>query len=195
MRLLIIVPCYESIEPATFKSIYGLQRIDGWDYLLDIIEGYGVQHARTLAAAEAIEGEYDKLLFVDSDVILPPDAIPRLLAVDAAIATGWHMKKRSFDGATELYDYDAENMRFVNINAAGLDGGIRDIGGCGMGCCMIDIPAIAPVYQRSWFEYVIYPNGDRLSEDNNFCLHAAQAGLSIKADTGLRAGHICKMVL
>ena len=195
MRLLIIVPCYESIEPATFKSIYGLQRVDGWDYLLDVIEGYGVQHARTLAVTEAIEGGFDKLLFVDSDVILPPDAIPRLLAVDAAIATGWHMKKRSLDGATELYDYDAENMRFVNIDTSELNGEVRDVGGCGMGCCMIDIPAITPVYDNSWLEYVVYLDGSRLSEDNNFCLHAAKAGLSIKADTSLRCGHVCKIVL
>ena len=195
MRLLIAMPCYQHIEPDCFKSVYGLQRVPDWDYLLEIYRGYGVQHARTLAMADAINGGFDKLLFVDSDIILPSDTVPRLMALESAIATGWYIRKQSTTGETELFFFDNGANHFVNINSSEFTGGSKTIAGCGMGCCLIDIPAITPHYGRSWLEYIIYPDGERLSEDNNFCWHATHNGLAVKADTDLKCGHISRTIL
>lgn len=193
MRVLVAVPTYESVEPDTFKSIYGLDAA-GHEVLYDHVRGYGAARARNLIAEECLAGSFDAVLMVDSDVVLPPDAL-RLLAEGSCPVVLGTYPRRGEPGGSEVFlpgqrDFtDANRVRFRNMPR-----GRFEAKGGGMGCALIRRVAFEAV-ARPWFRYVEYPDGAVLSEDNYFCDRAAAAGIRIEADGRVRCGHICRQAI
>lgn len=190
MRILIAVPTYETIEPDTFKSIYGL-RTYGHTLLYDHVRGYGAARARNLIAKEALDGGFDAVLMVDSDVILPSDALGYLAEGECPVVLGTY--PRSGDpGGSEVFlpgqrDFtDANRVRFADMPR----GRFAAKGG-GLGCALISTETFRGL-AIPYFKYVEYPDGSVLSEDNFFCCRCAERGIEIQADGRVRCGHIKK---
>ena len=194
MKILLSVPTFETIEPDTFKSIYGLDPC-GHTVLFNFCRGYDCAKARNEIAKEAVDGGYDAVLMVDSDIILPADALAHLTNPFTDICLGVYPRKMTVTGQTELFwpgytDFNDQN----NISIAELAGcGQKriEIMGGGMGCALIATHVFKTI-PFPWFTYVTYPNGDVLSEDLDFCCKAGQAGFKIYADTRVHCGHIGK---
>lgn len=199
MKILLEIPTFENIEPDTFKSVYGLDKC-GHDVLFNFVRGYDCAQARNAIAAEALTDGYDYVLMVDSDIILPSDALAHLLNPEAEICLGVYPRKRTFTGQTELFrtgqqDFnDLNNLSVEEIESLRKAGIHRlEIAGGGMGCALIR----TEVFRRipfPQFLYITYPNGDVLSEDLAFCCEAVRKGCRIYADTRVRCGHVEKTV-
>ena len=69
MKIFIAVPTFENISPATFKSIYGLDRCGHW-VVFDYITGYDCATARNRIAKQAIAEQADYVLMIDSDMTI-----------------------------------------------------------------------------------------------------------------------------
>jgi hypothetical protein len=69
MKVLIAVPTFETIAPECFKAIYELQ---GDDLTFDFVRGYDCAKARNEIAKKALNGGFDYVLMVDSDIVIPP---------------------------------------------------------------------------------------------------------------------------
>lgn len=187
MKLLIAIPTYETIRPETFKSIYGMQIPEGVAALFDYMKGYGAARARNMIAEEALRDGFDAVLMVDSDIVLPADALGFLLERDVPIVLGVYPRRGSA-GGSEVFlpgrrDFTEEN-RVMDPPPARFAAK-----GGGMGCALIR-SAVFRTLPRPWFDYVEYENGDVLSEDNYFCATAAAAGFAIEADGRVRCTHI-----
>ena len=193
MKILIAVPTFESIRPETFKSIYGLQPA-GHILLFDYIKGYDCAHARNLIANECLRDGFDAVLMVDSDIVLPSDALTYLTEGTCPIVLGTYPRRGETKGS-EIFlpgfkDFHEENrVRFADMPRERFTAK-----GGGLGCALIrrevfeDLP-------RPWFHYKEYDNGAVLSEDNYFCDKASQHGLPIEADGRVRCGHVSPTVL
>ena len=105
MKILIAVPTFESIKPECFKSIYGLTRPDGCTLYFDYVSGYDCAKARNQIAKNAMAGNYDYVLMVDSDIQLPPDTLIRLLECESDIALGWYYRKRTKTDQTVIFTF------------------------------------------------------------------------------------------
>ena len=196
MSVLICIPTYETILPETFKSVYGLKEDSKQGRpLFDFIKGYGCAQARNKCALEALEYEkslgIEYLMFVDSDVILPEDALVNMLQGDADIVLGIYPRKNTTTGQTEVFlpsekDFTDEN----NLNLANLGsyGNRFEIKGGGLGCALIKLDLFKRM-QYPYFKYVEYDDGSVLSEDNYFCWQAAQIGAKIECDQRVRCFH------
>jgi hypothetical protein len=199
MKVLIAVPTYDTVNPETFKSIYGLDR-GNHEYMFDFVKGYGCQVARDKLIREAIEYSFDFIMYVDSDVILPSNSIVELIKLGVPLATGWHIKNRSTTGLTELYMSNFNNG-YTNIDSRQIENYLRlgktiiDIDGCGFGCALVDVRMVKDIYNNKWFEYIEYEDGNVLSEDMNFSNHIRKSGHPIKANLNIRCGHISKVIL
>lgn len=203
-KLLIAVPTFENCSTETFKSIYGLQRPTGFDLLCDMVKGYDCAKGRNVICQEALDYNFDWLLMVDSDMVLPNHTLVSLLSHNQPIVFGWYprrctsMKNISLQ-QTELFrpgmrDFtDANNIKINEIPATGL----TEIKGGGMGCALIKCSILQDLKDQSglWFKYVQYSQNSVLSEDNYFCCRATEAGYKIFADNSVRCGHICKIVI
>lgn len=190
MSVLICIPTYENILPETFKSVYGQQEnpIHG-RAMFDFVKGYGCAQARNKCAQEALEYDFDYLMFVDSDIILPYDALNNLLEYDADICLGVYPRKNTTTGQTEVFLPGENFTNENNLNLSDIPETSRiSIKGGGLGCSLIKCSLFKEM-NYPYFKYVEYENGELLSEDNYFCWMAAKVGATIQCDTRVRCWH------
>lgn len=185
MRVLIAVPTFETISPETFKSIYGLR---GCDYLplFDFVRGYDCAKARNEICREAIDGGYDFVLMVDSDVVLPDDALETMLDEPVDVLLGCYPRKLS-PSESELFKMGTKDFtdRYLYNE---IPGGRFEVKGGGMGCALISVSLLREI-GGGWFRYVEYGDGNVLSEDLYFCVKVSDTGRKIFADGRVKCGH------
>lgn len=185
MLTLIGIPTANTVEPETLKAIYG-QADAGTDTALDILYGFRIDVQRRMLCEEAIRIGADYLLMVDSDVVLPENALRDLLDPPVEIVSGLvrmkslrHKGKYTavFKGTPLLYEELPE--------------GRSQVFQCGGACLMIKTSVLKDI-PRPWFEYHEETGGRAVSEDIWFCRQAEKAGVSIWADKRVTCGHIIK---
>jgi len=197
-RVLIAVPVYQNCEPDTFKSIYDLNIPRGFETTLAFFAGYTVTQARNRAVQASLDEKFDYTLFVDGDIVLLPNLLERLIALDADIATGWYIKKIPGlqDGITELYimAFDGKNMKNVLQSEVPQNQAIP-IAACGFGCTLVKNSLFPKVDDGMFFEYVERKDKSVASEDIYFCnkVRALVPDARIVVDTILRCPHIGKI--
>jgi glycosyltransferase involved in cell wall biosynthesis len=180
-RILIAIPTAKYIEVDTFKSLWDLEVPPG--YQLDNIE-----QIRNLIAEWA--KRYDYLLSVDSDIVLPNDALVKMLEADKDIISGLYIQRIPNKQTVEVYMKTPEGG-CTNIPYHLLDGkGIVEIAACGMGCALIK----SEVFRKLEYPHFVYKSAltmeGTVSEDVYFCIKAREAGFTVWADTSIKCDHI-----
>ena len=189
MKILIAVPTFENILPDTFKSIYNLEKTDNMKTDFDFVRGYDCARARNKICNKAIEGNYDYVLMVDSDIILPSYTLLKMLDEPKMVCLGCYPRKNTKKGTFEIFKLNQKDYinTFSYSEITSLNGKIEVKGG-GFGCAMIDVNIFEKL-QRPFFKYVEYTSGAVLSEDNYFCSNVRKAGYKIYAETDIICGH------
>ena len=183
--MLIAVPTFETISPDTFKSIYGLR---GCEYLplFDFVRGYDCARARNEICREAVRDGFDRVLMVDSDMVLPDVTLELMLADPVPVLLGCY-PQRGNTSAAELFKVGTKDF----VERFGWDevpNGRFEVKGGGFGCALIDV-ALLREMGAPWFRYVEYDSGDVLSEDLFFCDRCSRMGVPVMADGRVRCGH------
>lgn len=207
MRILIEVPTYDGrISQATSESLW---RIDTCGHEVDYRprQGYGCAMARNRIAADALNARYDRVMMVDNDIALPPDALSCLLEHDAEFVMGYYLNRyaRGEERFTTLYKlgdgwqmYEATELHEMR------DRGVTEVAvkGGGMGCALLDVQVFRKL-EFPWFEWTDEGFTDRLradvyqckdefqsgGEDINFCNLCRDGGIEIVADPRVACGH------
>ena len=194
-KLLIAVPTFENIAPETFKSIYDLEKIPGWNFEFQFVKGYDCTVARNKIAKMAIDQGYDYVLMVDSDIILPSDTVVRFQELDQDIILGYYPRKdgkgfadiyRSGIGYHDDNRVSMEDLRTASVNRLSIKGG-------GFGCAFIKTSVFNEL-KFPYFSYVTYPDSAMLSEDLYFCTTARNRGFDIFVDARVRCRHIGRKI-
>lgn len=160
----------------------------------DYCKGYDCATARNKIAQEAIDGGFDYVLMVDSDIILPQDTIDFLIQDAPDICVGVYPRKNTNCGQTELFKFSEKDYldRFTFDDLSQYADYDRImVKGSGMGCALIKTEVFSRL-PYPWFRYVQYNNGDVLSEDLFFCDVARKNGLNILADMRVKCGHLVR---
>lgn len=189
-KILIAIPTFENILPDTFKSIYNLKIPEDYICEFDFIRGYDCARARNEIVKKALKDNYDYILMVDSDMIIPDNALVSMLRKPQDICLGVYPRKNTSTEQTECFKLNQKN--YIDVYEYNeLDqymNGYVEIKGGGLGCALIKTDIFNNM-KFPYFKYVIYDNGDVLSEDNFFCHQATSAGYKIYMDTNVRCGH------
>ena len=193
-RILAITPTFDGrMGPETFKSIWNLDRC-GHEVMFDYIRGYTVADARHAMVARARELAADYLLMVDSDVILPIDALANLLECDAHVNLGYYAHRGSDGRLTNLcvlgggfrHQYTAADMHAKRASGDPL----LIVKGGGLGCALVKME-VFDLISYPFFRWYVYPDGHgTLSEDLFFALKCEKAGIPIVADARVECGHV-----
>jgi hypothetical protein len=97
---------------------------------------YNYNYARRMFLA----GGYDALLCVEADMVIPPDALRRLLACDADVAYGLYVfrhTQRTWSAYARLDEYNGRSISQDADKARTAWGQVIDVEGVGMGCTLI----------------------------------------------------------
>ena len=189
-NILIAIPTNRNIEAQTFKSIYDLIIPEGYKTTFQYFWGYQVDQVRNLIANWMVNGDFDYLFAVDSDIAFAPDTLAKMLSHDKDLVSGIYiqrvperhtieiMRKNEFGGVTHVPFSDIEGQGLVPID------------GCGFGCALIK----AEVFKAIPYPHFLYKSAidhkDTVSEDVYFCNQARDRGFQLWADTSILCDHI-----
>lgn len=164
-------------------------------------DGMEVGVARNHAAAESLRLKSEFLFFIDSDVLMPFDALQKLMRrarefKDYDIFTGVYCTKNPANAEPLLYMQDGSGP-YWDWTLGDL---VFDLASCGMGCCLIRtnlFEKVSNTDEDPWFytpNSIVMKEGglekNRGTEDIWFCRKARNEGdAKIMADTSVLCGH------
>lgn len=161
---------------------------------------YGIATCRNKAVAAFLQyKQFSHLLFVDDDVIVPPNTVVDLVETasqpDRAIVAGPYPSVK-FTTSRHAYLYVAVTKLQSGLATWYEDWpeGIEEVGGAGTGCLLI-ARSVFGVLGYPWFrwpERLDEATGtvQCISDDMDFCDRAGKAGFRIWADGRVRCGHL-----
>ena len=184
-KVLIAVPALDTMPVQTAYSMLSLKR--DCPSRFSFIVRASCHDARNLLAREAIESGADRVLWIDSDMVLNDDLMIRL---GEDLDTGaWDMVcglyfKRELPVTPVIYsDIDvAEGRTRVYMNYP--KDAMFAINGCGFGAVMMTTELLKRVGD---YPFTPLPH---LSEDLSFCARATAVGARIACDSRIKVGHV-----
>ena len=194
MNILIGIPTKDTIDIEAAVSIMNLD----WDgHAIDYCHAdgagiYGIAQARNRICQKAVDGKSDKLFMIDSDMIVPEDAIHNLLDPDVPICIGVARFKNDsrrapiFKGVQDETGSDAWEWDKIPAGRFTFQNG-------GVACAMIDVNMLRKI-PRPWFIWEERGNGTYVGEDIGFYEKIRGRGYTPYADGRVRCGHIGRRV-
>lgn len=184
MKIAIGIATAESIKTKTFTTILSiLKKNPRIDVLLE--QSCLVHKNRERIVERAIEGNYDYLFFIDSDMCFAPEVLDRLLSRNKDIIGG-NYHRRNIHKETVIKF--RENGQFVNKE---LPEGMFECASLGTGCMLIKVEVLKKM-QKPYFDFNY--KGEEMGEDVYFCLKAQDTGYKIYCDNTMDIGHLGEFI-
>lgn len=193
MKILIGVPCMETIPVNTVESLLAAQKTKRCQIDVRLEPLSLVYIARERLVEIAIKGGYDYLMFLDSDMVFTPGLIPRLLDARKDIVSGLAFMRKP--------PYLPCVYKKMRIGEAGekqeelltdFKAGLVQVEGFGLACCLMKVDALKKLKSRNtnlFWPVVGY------GEDLSFCIKARKEKLELWCDTNAKVGHIGQTVI
>ncbi len=197
MRVLLGIPTGGAPTQPFLASLAALElpasveRLDRY-----VVTGNYVPAQRELIAERALELNADVLVMCDDDIVLPPNALARLLAaLDAdascALAGSLYYSRDGFRPMA-VARWDDANTTTATIPAFAHEPVAVD--GVGFGCVAIRTAALRalqpPFFPADVFVETQPPRVRVCNEDYRFCSRVRAAGYSVLLHAGVRCGHL-----
>ena len=164
------------------------------------IAGQPYDSARNTLCRAVIDGPWEWAGFLDSDVIPPRDAFPRLIAHRQPIVSGVYARRSPPHSIPVCLRRKSRNMPPQWVQPHELPAhGLMEVDYVGAGCMVIHrsvlekLPPLEPGHP--WFcwrvdRQGILPPGECLSEDFAMNRHAQKHGYKILVDCSIRCRHV-----
>lgn len=192
--VLIAMPTMGSVNVRTFISMVGLD-LSGINSTVGVDDGSLVYMARNKLTIRAIEGGYDYICWIDSDMEFGADTVKRLLedaesGMDFVTALCF---KRSFPTYPTIFkDIRFDKTWDVDIYNDYPKDSVFEIAGAGMACCLIKtdlLKQVAEYFKCSPFEPL-----PSLGEDYSLCYRLREMGVKMFCDSRIKIGHVGSFV-
>ena len=182
MKTLIAIPAMDKIWTITAQCLMNIQPVG--EFGTKFIIGMQVDQARNLLAKYAVENDFDRILWLDSDMTFSPDIMERL---SADLDAGWDVvcgiffkrkfpvepvvyKELSKDTITPYWEYPQNS--------------VFPVAGFGFGAVMMKTEVLLDLEEPP-FDHL-----DGLGEDYSFCARMQRKGRKIACDSRVKVGHI-----
>ena len=193
MKTLIAVPCMDMIHTAFFTSYNRMERPG--ETMLATAQSSLVYDSRNRLARAVLESGADRVLWLDSDMELPPDLMTRLSADldegrDYVSALCF---RRGLPTWPIIYDrvaYSRDENNHMSIQATRITDWpeeIFEIEGSGFAAVMMTAELLRKVTEATALPFSPMPG---LGEDLAFCWRARQLGYRLWCDPQVLPGHV-----
>lgn len=167
--------------------------------VIGILSGPKVDDARNILIKTWLtESDSPRLLMVDTDMVLPPDSIKRLVSHNKdivgglAFSAGWSTMRPTLHVITAT----EEGLPTISIMWDYPENSLVQVDATGGACLMITRKAAMAIWEARgldhpmpWFAFGMH-NGVPIGEDVAFCLTAGKLGFKTYVDTGLVVPHV-----
>ena len=197
-RTLIAIPCMDMVPVPFVKSLLNLRKTGDTAYAF--LANSLIYDSRNVFVSNAIEKGYDRILWLDSDMVFEPDLLERLsrrldegyeyvsaLAFKRKLPTGPAIYKR--------LDYGRDDQGHVHAKATAYTDYPRDalfeVAATGCAAVMMRVELLKDVWDRFGLPFLPLPN---MGEDLSLCWRVAQLGRHMWCDSSVKVGHVGQYV-
>lgn len=189
MKVAICVPCRDTVmtgfafDLAKLCAYEGVTRCaKGGSLLIYQVPGTLIFNQRERLADEALKDGADAILWIDSDMRFPKDALQILLSRKLPIV-GVNATTRRFPVLPTALDYDQETKDLVKVTSKDKTG-LEEVLGLGFGMVLIRKEVFQKV-EKPWFWFEQTDKGGTIGEDIYFCVKAFDKGFKTVLDHDL----------
>ena len=196
MKVLVAIPCMDMVHTAFCRSLVGMRPVG--DYLeYRFSQNSLIYDSRNQLAEYAITYKFDRVLWVDSDMVFEPDALQRL---NADIDCGIDYVSGLFTGRKPpvkpcIYKHITPSGRHGLPEALPMTdydkNGLTKVAGSGLAFVLMNTSLIEAVYKR--YGYMFSPIIG-MGEDLSFCYRAASLGCEMYCDSRVKIGHVGQII-
>ena len=186
MKILLAIPTSRYIETECIVSLFAMQK-QPHEIEIFIPKNYAVDVGRNIIAKYAQENEFDYIMWVDSDMIIPRNTLTRLLSHDKDVVSGvYSYKVLNNDEVVAKKFMDEERTDYGNLKIKAIQNssGLIEVDGFGFGCVLTKVS----MFDKIPFPWFIYTQD--MGEDIFFCRKAQNEGYKLWLDTDVICGHI-----
>lgn len=180
-----IYPACQAALDALMTDGHTIQVVEygGDDPKKNAVENLLIKHNRM--RDDVLAGDYDALMTIEADVIVPPAALTKLLAVNADIACGLYVSRSSriWLCIPQIDGYKGNALNADPAAAKAAWGTVIKSEGAGFGCTLI---------HRRVLEQISFRDDKRrkFADDWQFALDCKEAGFRMAHDLSVVCGHI-----
>lgn len=195
-RTLIAIPCFDMVHTDFMRSFIDMEKGDA---CYTVIKNSLIYNARNMIAEESIRHGFDRVMWLDSDIICQPDTLVRLsedMDTGLDFVSGLYFM-RTEDTKPVLFQdivYDVKDHEAHTGARVYLDypkNQLFEVAGAGFGCCMTTTELLKKLLDKYGQPFTPMMG---LGEDVAFCYRAKQTGAKLWADSRVRVGHIGQKV-
>ncbi len=217
MKTMIAIPCMDTVPTQFMERLLALYRPD--NTMIITARSSLVYDARNILSKMAIDQGYDRILWLDSDMVFPSDLLDRLSAdMDKGLryVSGMYFTRknpihpviyretgyRQEEGGTVPYctpvddkQYTTSLMESFDYTVSGKnnpDEYVFEVAATGMGCCLMETSVIQEVFNHFGLPFTPMPG---FGEDLSFCRRCEELGIQMWCDSSLQCGHIAQKVV
>lgn len=196
MKTLIAIPCTDMLPVGFVQSLLYMHKGDNPTVYFK--PNSLVYDSRNLLSLYAIEHRFDNVLWLDSDMMFPPDTLTKLEAYNMNMVTGLYVKRHEpvepvLYAKIEEPERGKDGKLIANIQS------YKDyprnelfpVAGCGFGCVLTSTKLLKHVWDEFGPAFTPYPWA---SEDISFCYRVNQLGYNIFCDSSVSCGHIGQFI-
>lgn len=194
-KILIAIPCMDKVEAQFAQALATLEKVGHCIISMEI--GSLIYNSRNNLCKTALQLNCDYILWLDSDMVFPPETLKRLLEVmektGADIVSGLYFRRVApyTPVAFSKLDINGKLCSWENYNGP-LDQGPQEVPGIGFGCVLHRTELLLEMAAQ--FTDFFGPLAN-VGEDLSFCWRARQLGYKIVLDTNLKLGHVGHAVI
>ena len=193
LKTLIAIPCMDMIHADFVRALLSLE-ISG-EVQYTFAQSSLIYDARNQLAEIALRDNFDRVLWLDSDMSFPPSLFKRLhehLDMGRECATGLYFGRRPPFGPIIFKNiWFTYEDRFPTPHAESYDDWPRDelftVKACGFGAVMMTADLLRRVAKRYGPPFTPVSG---FGEDISFCLRAGEIGAEIFCDGTIKMGHV-----
>lgn len=189
-RTNICIPCMDMMHQKFVQSLLAMRKEPDTNIMFGVSSL--IYDARNVLAENTVRGKYDRILWLDSDMVFDRDLMEKL---SARLDEGYDMvsalyvsRKPPIRPCVYSHVQPGENAPSIeDYDGAGL----VQIEGCGFGAVMMTVDlvnAVGEAYGRPFSPII------GLGEDLSFCYRVTALGRKMFCDTDIRVGHCGQMV-
>lgn len=194
---MVATPCLSKVDLLFHTSCVGLQHDEKDMVQFTVCEGSLVYDSRNKLTKLAIDGGFDYVLWVDSDMVFKPDLLMRMLAVT---------EEHDFDFLSALCFRRKPPYKPVIIRQLSVvdfiphaepyepypEDDFFEIEASGFGCVLTTTKILKAIQDKDFLPFSPLPGW---GEDYSFCIRARDLGYKLYCHSGIKVGHISQMII
>lgn len=167
---------------------------------LCMIQNAMINQCRDAIVTTAVQKGFEYIMWLDDDMIVPPDVIERLMSHDKDICSGIYFGRRNFRPL--LFDINeeienGETFYSIKNHTEYPDNGLLKVDGIGFGCVLTKVSALTKIWQcpdegigKTCFDFI-----GGVGEDLSFGIRCKKLGIETWVDTSIKCGHLSEFTV